>query len=74
MGVVRLYMRDGDIKETGTHDELLDKNGMYAELYNSQFVMASYLTFVGKQAHKNSCEPVYLDWSTLWKKGKRDYL
>lgn len=36
-----IYMRDGDIKETGTHDELLDKNGMYAELYNSQFVMAS---------------------------------
>lgn len=36
-----IYMRDGDIKETGTHDELLAKNGMYAELYNSQFVTAS---------------------------------
>ena len=36
-----IYMRDGDIKETGTHDELIEKNGMYAELYNSQFVTAS---------------------------------
>lgn len=32
-----IYMQDGDIKETGTHDELLSKNGLYAELYNSQF-------------------------------------
>ena len=36
-----IYMRDGDIKETGTHDELIAKNGLYAELYNSQFVTAS---------------------------------
>lgn len=35
-----IYMRDGDIRETGTHDELIAKNGMYAELYNSQFVTA----------------------------------
>lgn len=35
-----LYMRDGDIKESGTHDELLAKGGYYAELYNSQFVHA----------------------------------
>ena len=35
-----LYMRDGDIKESGTHDELLNKNGMYAELYNSQFILS----------------------------------
>ena len=36
-----LYMQDGDIKETGTHDELIEQNGLYAELYNSQFVFAS---------------------------------
>ena len=30
-------MKDGDIIEQGTHDELLAKNGFYAELYNSQF-------------------------------------
>ncbi len=35
-----LYMRDGDIKESGSHDELIAKNGYYAELYNSQFVGA----------------------------------
>lgn len=35
-----LYMRDGDIKESGTHDELLAKGGFYSELYNSQFVHA----------------------------------
>ena len=30
-------MRDGDIVETGSHEELLAKGGFYAELYNSQF-------------------------------------
>ena len=33
-----LVMKDGDIVEQGTHEQLLAKNGMYAELYNSQFV------------------------------------
>ncbi len=32
-----LYMRDGQILERGTHDELLARGGFYAELYNSQF-------------------------------------
>ena len=32
-----LYMQDGDIKEQGTHEELLAKGGYYAQLYNSQF-------------------------------------
>lgn len=32
-----LVMRDGSIVEQGNHDELLAKNGFYAELYNSQF-------------------------------------
>ena len=36
-----LVMKDGDIIESGTHDELLEKNGFYAELYNSQFDQAS---------------------------------
>ena len=30
-------MRDGQILERGTHDELLALGGSYAELYNSQF-------------------------------------
>ena len=34
---VILVMKDGDIVEQGTHEELLLKNGFYAELYNSQF-------------------------------------
>jgi ATP-binding cassette subfamily B protein len=32
-----LVMRDGDIVEQGSHHELLDLGGFYAELYNSQF-------------------------------------
>ena len=32
-----LVMQDGDIVETGNHEELLKKNGYYATLYNSQF-------------------------------------
>lgn len=36
-----LVMKEGDIIEQGTHQELLDKGGFYAELYNSQFEEAS---------------------------------
>jgi len=32
-----LVLKDGNIVEQGTHEELLMKNGFYAELYNSQF-------------------------------------
>ena len=32
-----LVMKDGNIIEQGNHEELMVKNGFYAELYNSQF-------------------------------------
>ncbi|MFC6650412.1 ABC transporter ATP-binding protein [Paenibacillus rhizoplanae] len=32
-----LFMKDGDIVESGTHDGLLESGGYYARLYNSQF-------------------------------------
>ncbi len=32
-----LCMKDGDIVEQGTHEELMEQNGFYASLYNSQF-------------------------------------
>ena len=32
-----LVMNEGNIIEQGTHDELMNKNGFYADLYNSQF-------------------------------------
>lgn len=32
-----LVMKDGNIIETGNHDELMEKKGFYADLYNSQF-------------------------------------
>lgn len=38
---VILVMKDGDIIESGNHEELLSENGFYAELYNSQFEKAS---------------------------------
>jgi len=34
-----LVMRDGDIVEQGSHQDLLDQNGFYAELYYSQFAL-----------------------------------
>ena len=36
-----LVMKDGDIVEQGTHTQLIEKKGFYAELYNSQFCNAS---------------------------------
>ena len=36
-----LVMKDGDIIEQGRHEQLLEKNGFYAELYNSQFEEAT---------------------------------
>ena len=36
---VILVMRDGHIVEQGRHEELLEKNGFYAGLYNSQFAL-----------------------------------
>ena len=32
-----LVMKDGNIIEQGNHEELIKKNGFYADLYNSQF-------------------------------------
>ena len=34
-----LVMNDGNIVEQGTHEQLMKKNGFYADLYNSQFVL-----------------------------------
>ena len=36
-----LVMKDGDIIEQGSHEELLAKGGFYADLYNSQFEQVS---------------------------------
>lgn len=36
-----LVMKDGDIVEQGSHTELMERHGFYAELYNSQFEEAS---------------------------------
>ena len=38
-----LVLRDGDVVESGTHEELMQRGGFYAELYNSQFDEASWL-------------------------------
>ena len=35
-----LVMKDGDIIEQGTHDELMKQDGFYAQMYNSQFEIA----------------------------------
>jgi ATP-binding cassette subfamily B protein len=35
-----LVMNDGDIIESGNHEDLITKGGFYADLYNSQFELA----------------------------------
>lgn len=35
-----LVLKDGDVIESGNHNELISQNGFYAELYNSQFSLA----------------------------------
>ncbi len=37
---VILVMKDGDIIEKGSHEELMQQKGFYADLYNSQFDVA----------------------------------
>ncbi len=37
---VILVMKDGNVVEQGNHKELLEKDGFYAQLYNSQFEQA----------------------------------
>lgn len=36
-----LVLKDGDVIESGNHEELMEQNGFYADLYNSQFEQAS---------------------------------
>ena len=36
-----LFLKDGDVVEQGTHDELMAKGGCYAEMYMSQFAIAA---------------------------------
>ena len=36
------YLRDGEIKETGRHDELIAADGEYRHLYDSQMALENY--------------------------------
>ena len=47
VGSDRIYMlKDGLVAENGTHEQLMKKNGEYAELYRSQMELEQY----GKEA------------------------
>ena len=39
---VILVMKDGDIVESGTHEELLQQNGVYRDLFNTQKELERY--------------------------------
>lgn len=41
-----LVMNQGEVIETGTHDELMEKDGFYADLYNAQFASPEDLAFI----------------------------
>lgn len=45
-----LCMRDGDIVEQGSHRELMEKGGFYAELYNSQFDSGTTVSCAGEHS------------------------
>lgn len=47
-----LVLKDGDVIESGTHEELLERKGFYADLYNSQFEQASYVESTRKRFDK----------------------
>ena len=36
------FLKDGEIKERGTHQELMDENGAYRHLYESQMALEHY--------------------------------
>ena len=36
------FLKDGEIKESGKHDELMSQNGAYRHLYESQMALENY--------------------------------
>lgn len=40
-----IVMNHGDVVETGTHDELMERDGFYADIYNAQFAAPEELVF-----------------------------
>ena len=44
------FLKEGKIQESGTHEELLQANGMYRQLYESQMALENY----GKEAQRNA--------------------
>ena len=69
-----LVMNHGDIVEQGTHDELLAKNGFYADLYNSQFEEAEERIKVRRKNVKNNCYWKSRSWKKyIFPKTKKHY-
>jgi len=67
-----LVINEGDIVEQGTHEELLERGGFYADLYNSQFaIQEANGNGNGHHVEKNGSKPLVISAQTETSKARQ---